>query len=153
MDIYWIVKYLKITEETGFNTMAHSMGGNAVVQFSCMFPGFIKNLIRFDVWGLIVHDYKKWGELTAKSIVSRCEFDFGKKFLPAREHNSYTYQQAKQRVLVGTKSTLGSNKNFQIPSTIDEDSVDFMLPRGLVKLENKENEQKKYRFSRDVKLL
>ena len=156
MDIHFIVKYFKL-EESGFNTMAHSMGGNAVVQYSCLFPGIIKNLIRFDVWGLIVHDYQKWTELTAKTVLARTNYDFNKKFLPERAHNTYTYDEAKKRVLLGTKSTIGGSKNFQVNSTIDEDSIDFMLPRGLIKLDQSNDKQQdpedKYRFSRDVKLL
>ena len=67
--------------------------------------------------------------MTAKTILARTNYDFNRQFLPERVHNTYTYDEAKKRVLLGTKSTIGGSKNFQVKSTIDEDSIDFIIEK------------------------
>ena len=138
-DIARIQKSLNLKN---FNAMGHSLGGNAILQYACVYPDVIKNLIRLDANGIVTNDPKDWLSSTARSIKQQLDYE---STLGIREPNKYTYEQAKARLLKGTI----------IPSSIYEDSLDFMLERGLKDLNETDEKtgQKLYTFSRDVKLM
>ena len=149
-DIYRILQHLNLND-TGFNSIGHSMGGNALVQFNCIFPNLNKNMIRLESDGFVTYKPDQLRDHMVRSIQQQVKFDNLLLNSSSKTDNKYTYEQAKARLSKGS-----SWHGQYIPASVVNDSVDILLERGLKKLSNEfcpETNQQLYNFARDIKVI
>jgi len=151
-DIARIVNYMNL-DKTGFNGMGHSMGGNALCAYACVFPNKIRNLVRIESEGYepinrnvsgFAEDLESgyMNKFLKRAIETQIAYDNSFKSRPT---NEYTFEEAKSRLMKG--SNFGG---YQVGSSVDEDHIHIMLERGLRPGEIDKN---KFCFTRDVKLI
>ena len=136
-DISRILKHLNLAE---INTMGHSMGGQAITQFSCVFPGVIKSSIIFDSLGFIPARSTGLAESLKSAITSSLIID-DKIDKSDSKQTKLKYEELKARFLKGSRG---------LPHTVSPEMADVMLKRAVIQdIENPEL----YSWTRDLKVI
>jgi len=141
-DIARIVEELDL-KESGFNVIGHSLGGNAVTQYSCIFPGQIKSMVVLDTSGFMnpISNMANYSVRVAKSVESALRMD---KNIDRIKSKKFTYDQAVERFKGGSG---------MLPQhSVEPHVIDTMLKRALIERGSNENDEKLYSWARDPKV-
>lgn len=119
--------------------MGHSMGGQAITQYSCVFPGVVKSSIIFDSLGFIPARSTGLADSLGNAIKASLALD--KKMEKSGGPPKMEYEKLKTRFLQGSRG---------LPHTVNAEMADVMLKRAV--FQDPENPDL-YSWTRDLKVL
>ena len=134
IDVKRVIDYFRL-DGSGLNLMGHSMGGAISICTAGTFPKIIRKCLTFDAPSMFPRKTLEAPKNLAAGIKKILEFEESQKLVP-----KYSYEESLQRFLKG--------RNYQLT----ENSARVLLKRGLKIVDQSEDGESLYQFSRDIKV-
>jgi len=133
-DVKRVIDYFRL-DGSGLNLMGHSLGGAISIIIAGTFPEIIRKCLTFDSLSLTMRKAFEAPKYLAAGIKKVIEFEESEKPVPM-----YSHKESVQRFLKG--------RNYQMT----ENSAQVLLKRGLKIVDQSDDGELLYQFSRDFKV-
>ncbi|XP_067297196.1 serine hydrolase-like protein [Pseudorasbora parva] len=117
-----------------FSIIGHSMGGNVAGQFSALYPEMVEDLVLLDSFGFLPSKVADMNKNMRKGIDEQIAYD---NQMDKRKEKVYTYEKAKERLMVAIPSLSDQAADVLLERTVREFEGGFIFNRDFrVNLKN-----------------